>query len=127
MHVLRRLALAGVLLIPSTAYAAEPATAPSTSPLPSERRLSEAEVKKVLDAAVRKREGSAQPVVELSDQPGDNPDRQIHGEVGVGIGTGGYRSAFGTAVVPLGDDGVAIMSFGTTNLGSHHWIGPAWR
>ena len=36
--------------------------------------------------------------------------RQIHGEVGFGIGTNGYRSAYGTAVAPLGDTGVLAIS-----------------
>ena len=34
------------------------------------------------------------------------------------LGTGGYRSAFGTAFVPLGDEGLAIISFDTTDFGS---------
>lgn len=38
-------------------------------------------------------------------------DRAIHGEVGATIGTGGTRGLFGTAFVPLGDDGMAIISF----------------
>jgi hypothetical protein len=40
-----------------------------------------------------------------------NPARQVHGEVGFGIGTGGYREVFGTIVAPLGDDGVLAFSF----------------
>ncbi|WP_116089661.1 hypothetical protein [Sphingomonas crusticola] len=39
------------------------------------------------------------------------PDGRIHGEMGVEIGTGGYRSTYGTAVVPLGDTGSAAFSF----------------
>ena len=64
------------------------------------RRLSEAEVKQILDTAETKRaEPDAQSV------------RKVEGELGVAIGTGGYREAFGTAVVPLGGSGVAILSF----------------
>lgn len=37
--------------------------------------------------------------------------RQVHGEMGVAIGTGGYRSVFGTAVMPLGQDGLLALSF----------------
>ena len=45
---------------------------------------------------------------------GDAPsDGKIHGEVGVAIGTGGYRSTYGSAVVPLGDTGAAAFSFQT--------------
>lgn len=45
------------------------------------------------------------------------PDGRIHGEIGFGIGTGGYNSIFGTAVVPLGDDGFAALSFERSNFG----------
>jgi hypothetical protein len=38
-------------------------------------------------------------------------DRAIHGEMGVGIGTGGYRSMYGTAIVPLGDNATLGLSF----------------
>lgn len=38
-------------------------------------------------------------------------DRQMHGEVGVAIGTGGYRSAYITSVMPLGDKGTLALSF----------------
>ena len=48
----------------------------------------------------------------------ENLPPPIHGEIGFSIGTGGYRSAYGTAVVPLAGDGVAILSFGTDRLGS---------
>jgi hypothetical protein len=48
---------------------------------------------------------------------GSAGDHRIHGEVGVEVGTGGTRAAYGTAVVPLGDTGVAAFSFetGTSN------------
>lgn len=39
-------------------------------------------------------------------------DRQIHGEVGVAVGTGGYRGAYITSVMPLGDKGTLALSFG---------------
>lgn len=42
---------------------------------------------------------------------GSAPDRRIHGEMGAAIGTGGYRAFFGTAVMPLGQDGVVAFSF----------------
>ncbi len=38
-------------------------------------------------------------------------DRQMHGEVGVAVGTGGYRSAYITSVMPLGDKGTLALSF----------------
>ena len=36
---------------------------------------------------------------------------QIHGEVGMEIGTNGERAVYGTAIVPLGDTGSAAISF----------------
>ncbi|WP_293884385.1 hypothetical protein [Sphingomonas sp.] len=38
-------------------------------------------------------------------------DKSIHGEMGVAIGTGGYRSMYGTAIVPLGDSATLGLSF----------------
>ena len=99
--------LASVLALPGTALAA-PDQPPS--PMASEHRLSPDEVAAVLDDAARKRE-----LAPLSDESLPPP---IHGEIGLSIGTGGYRSAYGTAVVPLAGDGVAILSFGTDRVGS---------
>lgn len=36
---------------------------------------------------------------------GERPDRQVHGEIGIEIGTGGYRGLYGSALVPLGEEG----------------------
>jgi hypothetical protein len=95
------------LVLSGTALAAPDQTA---SPVASERRLSPDQIEKVLDDAARKREE-----VPLSEESLPPP---IHGEVGISVGTGGYRSAYGTAVVPLTGDGVAILSIGTERLGS---------
>ena len=38
-------------------------------------------------------------------------DRTVHGEMGVAIGTGGYRSMYGTAIVPLGESATLGLSF----------------
>ena len=97
--------LALAILAPSAAYAA-----PDEVPAPSEIRLSQEEIDKVLEEAARKRE-HPQPSAE-------NPKRQVHGEVGFSVGTGGYRSAYGTAIVPLENDGFAIFSLDTSDFGS---------
>ena len=75
---------------------------------------------KVLDAAALKHQ--AQPATAPVAEDLKPPPRPIEGEMGVAIGTGGYREAFGTAVVPLGQDGVAIVSFDTveSNRGRSH-------
>ena len=58
--------------------------------------------------------------------PDDKLPPAIHGEVGFTVGTGGYRSAYGTAIVPLKDDGVAIISLGTTDFGSRARYPAPW-
>lgn len=41
---------------------------------------------------------------------GEEPDRKIHGEVGVAIGTGGYRSGYIHSVMPLGETGTLALT-----------------
>ena len=87
----RRLSLiAMIALLPTPALAAD------------ERRLSNVEIERILDQAALNREKPA------AKTPA--PVRPIEGEVGVSIGSGGYSEIFGTAVVPVGADGVAIIS-----------------
>ena len=64
-----------------------------------ERRLSPDEVQRILEDAARKASAADRPA-----------PRAIEGEVGISVGTGGYREVFGTAVVPLGKNGTAIIS-----------------
>jgi hypothetical protein len=47
----------------------------------------------------------------------------IHGEVGMMMGTGGARSMYGSAAVPLGDHGSAAFSFMT---GRNLYGRPGW-
>jgi hypothetical protein len=89
------LLLATVLAFP-TSISAQPA------PVASERRLSPDEVERVLAEAAARREAAE--AAQLDAKP------PVYGEVGFGIGTGGYRSAYGTVGVPL-DDGFASFSF----------------
>jgi hypothetical protein len=44
--------------------------------------------------------------------------RAVHGEIGFGIGTSGYRSVFGTALVPLGTNGILALSFENSQFGN---------
>ena len=48
------------------------------------------------------------------------PKRKIHGEIGFGIGTGGYSEVFGTVVAPLGGNGVFAFTFAQQNGGNYH-------
>ena len=85
------------------------------APFADERRMSAAEVERILDAAALKREApAARPVAK---DPA--PARPIEGEVGVSIGSGGTREMFGTAVVPVGAEGVAILSI-DSDLSNRH-------
>jgi hypothetical protein len=72
------------------------------APAASERRLSPDEVERVLAEAAARREAAE--AGQLDAVP------PVYGEVGIGIGTGGYRSAYGSVGVPL-DDGFASFSF----------------
>lgn len=47
----------------------------------------------------------------------DSRPNQIHGEVGAMIGTGNAYGIYGTAIVPLGDNGSAILSFSKSQFG----------
>lgn len=76
-------------------------------------RLSPEEAEAVQDAAAKRN------IDALLFEDQRVPDGRIHGEIGFGIGTGGYSSVFGTAIVPLGEDGTAAFSLGRTNFGRH--------
>lgn len=95
---------------PALGQASDPAT-----PVASERRLSPDQIEAVLAEAARKREASQGR--EMLESIEDDAPRQIRGEVGVSVGTGGYREVFGTAFYPMGDDGAAAISLDFTNLG----------
>lgn len=95
---------------PVLAQASDPAAPP-----PSERRLTPEQIEAVLAEAAKKREAA---------QAHASPDlvegearRQVHGEVGFAVGTGGYREVFGTAIYPMGDDGAAAISMDFIDLG----------
>ena len=104
------------MLMPAQALAQASEPAPSPS---SERRLSPEQIEAVLAEAAKKREAAG---VQLDpDQCRTGAQPQVHGEVGVSIGTGGYREVFGTAIYPLGDDGVAAVSLDFVDLGKRRF------
>ena len=97
-----RFALAAILmLVASAAYAAPDA------PTETIIRLTPAQIAAIEDAKIARE--SAPPV--LVDADVLKPPREIHGEVGFGIGTRGYSEIFGTVATPLGDDGAASFLF----------------
>ena len=103
-----RFALTAILmLVASAAYAAPDAPAETVI------RLTPAQIAAIEDAKIARE--SASPVLVEADTP--KPPREIHGEIGVGIGTRGYSEIFGTVVTPLGDDGATAFSFSRQTYG----------
>ena len=49
-------------------------------------------------------------------------ERRIHGEVELGIGTGGYRSGSITTVMPLGDNGSLMLHYGQSKNDYRYWM-----
>ena len=82
-----------------------------TSDAGTVHRLSSEEAEAVKDAAAKRNINAPSLDDDLA------PGRRIHGEIGFGIGTGGYNSVFGTAIVPLGDQGFAALSFERSDFG----------
>lgn len=99
---------ASLALSGGVACAAEPVVA---APAGVVHRLSPAEAEAIQDAAAARNVDA--PL--LDDRT--VPDGRIHGEIGFGIGTGGYNSIFGTAFVPLGEHGFAALSFERSDFG----------
>ena len=87
-----------IVLFLAAALAADP-------PLSGERRLTAEQVQQVLDEAAARRE--AADATEEARHP-----LPITGEVGVSVGTGGYRSAYGAASIGLGGGSWANVSVG---------------
>ena len=45
--------------------------------------------------------------------------RQVHGEVGMSVGTGGYRSGYASALIPIGENSTLGVAVGQTDYGKH--------
>ena len=91
-----------------SAMLAPVAASPAPAPAPVQR-LSDHEVARILAEAAAKREAAEAAAVP--------PKRAIHGEVGVEVGTGGHRAVYGSAFVPLGEDGGAVVSMSSQSGG----------
>lgn len=73
--------------------------------------LSPAAREKVLEAAAARNAGMAgEPAVK-------GTGRQIHGQVGMMIGTHGARGVFGSAIAPVGETGSIAVAFENSRLG----------
>lgn len=98
--------LALAALMGATAARAEEAvsTAPAT-PVPAAEVSTAAQIEQFIRSA---------PMPDIEDEtpngitPGEK--RQVHGEVSVGIGTGGYRSFSALSVIPVGETGTLAIA-----------------
>lgn len=45
--------------------------------------------------------------------------RQVHGEVGMSVGTGGYRSGYVSTLIPIGENSTLGVAVGQTDFGKH--------
>ncbi len=63
----------------------------------------------------------------IADSPAARPEpegpmleaaRKVHGEMGVSIGTGGYRSGYVVTHIPIGETGGATIALSKTDYGS---------
>jgi hypothetical protein len=105
-----------------------PAAASAQVSANGEVRLTPEQVEQVLAEAAAKRHAGDVPLEwrkqTLSPNAAEaSPARPVHGEMGFSVGTGSYRSAFGTAVIPLGNEGAASFTF-ETGRGRTYPYGP---
>jgi hypothetical protein len=49
--------------------------------------------------------------------------RQVHGEAGVSVGTGGYRSGYVSSLIPIGETGTLGVAVSQTDFGKHGGYG----
>jgi hypothetical protein len=85
-------------------------------------RLSDKQIAAIADAQAQRSDVAPMGVAEeplAIDDDGAQPKRKVHGEIGFGIGSGGYSEVFGTVVTPLGDNGVFAFTFAQQN-GAHY-------
>jgi hypothetical protein len=113
--------VAAASLFWSASVAAQDSAAPSVPLSSDERRLTPEEVEKVLAEAAAKREKAARPALEHLDEEDAPAVPQVHGEVGFGIGTGGYREAYGAAIYGLGNDASAAISLDFVDSGKRRF------
>ena len=89
-----------VLLLASAGHAEE--TVVSLSPAAKEKIIEA--------AAARNATAVGEPAI-------NGVGRQIHGEIGMMVGTNGTRGVFGSAVAPLGDTGSVAIAFENSRYG----------
>ena len=87
-------------------------------------RLTSAQIAEISDAQAQRTDvtpmGVADDPLAISGDASSLPKRKVHGEIGFGIGTGGYSEVFGTVVTPLGDNGIFAFTFAQQNGGHYN-------
>ncbi len=58
------------------------------------------------------------------DHPTPDQQRRIHGEVGVAVGTGGYRSGYLVSVMPIGETGSLTLTISQTKNARGYYYDP---
>lgn len=108
----------GILIAAIALAAAQTAAEPA--PASGEHRLTPEQVEAVLAEAAAKREASERRAATIAEIPDLEPlpAPQVHGEFGIGAGTGGYREIFGSSIVPMGTNGVGAFSFDFVGFGN---------
>ena len=53
----------------------------------------------------------------LSEERDEDGKRKIHGSMGVSVGTGGYRSAYASALIPVGENTTVGVAVSKTDFG----------
>ena len=86
--------------------------------------LTTAQIAAISDAQAQRKDGTAplgvaeEPNILVEDISASK--RKVHGEICIGIGTGGYSQIFGTVVAPISENGVFAFSFSQANGGQHY-------
>lgn len=98
--------MAGVALaaMAGTAQAQEAVATASSTPAPVADSSTAAQIDRFIKSS---------PMPSLDDEGVDGitqGDRKVHGEVSVGIGTGGYRSASALTIIPIGETGTLAIA-----------------
>lgn len=97
-----------------TAVPAAPAPAPSTTPAMTTQEQIAAFL-------------AANPAPQYDDGPrglvpadrDEDGKRKVHGSMGVSVGTGGYRSAYASALFPVGENATVGVAVSKTDFGKH--------
>ena len=122
------------LFVTSLALSGVAQAAPADTPVGNLVSLTPEQVEAAKEAAAERNMKAAA----LGIDTGAMPDRSPHGEVGIAVGTGGYRSIYGSTVMPLGKDGVLALSFENTQNDPYRYgydygygygrvVGPGYR